>query len=85
MLILFHRNFKKGIKKQPKKIQIKFKEQLEIFQKDPYNYLLNNHALSGKFLGTRSFDVTGDVRVHYEETSDGVELIKIGTHSELYG
>jgi len=85
MLVSYHRNFKKALKKQPKKIQAKFLERLEQFCEDQFHFTLNNHALTGKFKGTRSFDITGDVRVHYEESDGGVTLLKIGTHSELYG
>ena len=85
MHIEYHRNFKKALKNQSNKIQKKFLERLNIFGEDQLHYSLNNHALSGKFLGTRSFDVTGDIRVHYEETNYGVILIDIGIHSQLYG
>ena len=85
MYIEYHRDFKKALRKQPKKIQKKFFEKLSVFALNQFHYSLNNHALSGKFLGTRSFDITGDVRVHYEETNYGVVLIDINTHSQLYG
>ena len=85
MRIAYHRNFKKALRRQPKHMQQKFMERLDVFAEDQFHYSLNNHALSGKFRGTRSFDVTGDVRVHYEETGDGIVLMNIGTHSQLYG
>lgn len=85
MHIAYHRNFKKALRKQPRKIQQRFLERMNVFAEDQFHYSLDNHALSGKFQGTRSFDVTGDVRVHYEETDDGVVLMNIGTHSQLYG
>ena len=84
MHISYHKKFKKTLVKQPAKIQEKFFEALDIFVKDPFHYSLNNHALTGEFRGLRSFDVTGDVRVHYEEFSEGVVLISIGTHAQLY-
>ena len=84
MSIHFHRNFKKALKKQPKKIQIKFKEKFRIFEEDQFHYSLNNHTLRGRFLGTRSFDIKGDIRVHYKELDDGIILKDIGTHSQLY-
>jgi len=84
MRIEYHRNFKKALRRQPKKIQGKFLETLKVFVENQFHYSLNNHALSGKFLGTRSFDVTGNVRVHYEELENGMILMNIGTHSQLY-
>lgn len=84
MIIKFHRRFKKSIQRQSKKIQKKFKERLELFEEDQFHYSLNNHALSGEFKGTRSFNITSDIRVHYEEAKDGIILIDIGSHSDLY-
>lgn len=84
MVIKFHKKFKKALEKQPKSIQRKFKEKLKIFQNDQFHYSLNNHALTGVFRGTRSFNITGDIRVHYEELSEGIVLMNIGSHSELY-
>lgn len=84
MIIKFHKKFKKSLEKQPKHIQNKFKESIRIFQEDQFHYSLNNHALTGDFKGTRSFNITGDIRVHYEESENGIILMKIGSHSELY-
>ena len=84
MEIIYRKKFKKAFKKQPKKIQDKFFERIEIFQNDQFHYSLNNHALSGEFEGVRSFDVTGDVRVHYMVVDNIAILLTISTHSELY-
>lgn len=84
MIIQFHRKFHKAIKNQPREIQIKFKEKLRLFKLDQFHPLVNNHALTGKLKGLRSFSVTGDVRVHYEQHDDSIILIDIGSHSELY-
>jgi addiction module RelE/StbE family toxin len=84
MQVDYHRNFKKAFKKQLKKIQQKFFEKLDIFMEDQFHYSLNNHALDGKFLGLRSFDITGDIRVHYKEKNDVIVLMNIGSHSQLY-
>jgi addiction module RelE/StbE family toxin len=84
MHIGYHRKFKKALRKQPTKIQDKFFHILEIFRDDQFHFSLNNHALRGDFLGVRSFDITGDVRVHYEASSIGIVLIDIGTHAQLY-
>lgn len=85
MRVRFHKKFKKAMAKQPRFIQTKFKEIFKIFEQDQFDPSLHNHALYGKFLNTRSFDITGNVRVHYEETNDGVILKNIGTHAQLYG
>lgn len=84
MNIAFHKNFKKAFKKQPKNIQVKFFECLEIFTEDQFSYQLNNHALGGEFKSWRSINVTGDVRVHYREIDQSIILLDIGTHAQLY-
>lgn len=84
MNIQFHKNFKKALQKQSRQIQLKFKEKFQTFENDQFHYSLNNHALSGKFKGLRSINITGDIRVHYEEIEDGIILLDIGSHSELY-
>jgi addiction module RelE/StbE family toxin len=84
MHITFHKHFKKAIQKQPKNIQTKFKEKFKIFEEDQFHYSLNNHALTGKYIGLRSINITGDIRVHYEEVSGGIILLNIGSHAELY-
>lgn len=84
MLIYRHKNFKKAFQNQTKKVRLKFKEKMKLFVEDQFHYSLNNHALTGEFKGMRSINITGDIRVHYEDTADGVILMNIGSHSELY-
>lgn len=84
MNIIFHKNFKKSLEKQPQKIKTKFKEAFIVFEEDQFHYSLNNHALIGKFKGWRSISITSDIRVHYEEIESGIILMDIGNHSELY-
>jgi mRNA-degrading endonuclease YafQ of YafQ-DinJ toxin-antitoxin module len=84
MEIIYRKKFKKAFKKQSKKVQDKFFERIEIFQNDQFNHLLNNHVLGGEFEGVRSFDVTGDIRVHFITIDGIVILLTIGSHSELY-
>jgi addiction module RelE/StbE family toxin len=84
MQIGYHRNCKKAFRKQTEKSQQRFFEKLDIFAEDQFHYSLNSHALDGKFLGMRSFDVTGDIKVHYKEEGVMVVLMNIGSHSQLY-
>jgi len=84
MIIRLHKKFEKSLKNQPRSIQTKLKKRIKIFQEDQFHYSLNNHALSDKFLGIRSFNITGDIRVHYKELEGVIVLINIGSHSELY-
>ncbi len=83
--IEFHKDFRKDFKKLNPKIQRKFWERLELWQEQPTNPLLNNHALSGKLKGKFSINITGDIRAIYEERSDTIVVyLMIGSHSQLY-
>ena len=87
MSISFHKKFKKSFNKLLVKQQKAFFERLRVFSVDPYNPLLNNHALGGKYQGCRSINVSGDVRavyVLYQYHNDTVVFIDIGTHAQLY-
>lgn len=80
--------FDKQLRRTPLKIKIAFRNRLELFLKQPFHPLLNNHSLSGKLSGYRSINVTGDWRAIYsiadkEETKVTV-FEMIGTHSQLY-
>ncbi|HEY4510589.1 MAG TPA: type II toxin-antitoxin system mRNA interferase toxin, RelE/StbE family [Candidatus Paceibacterota bacterium] len=86
MVIFLHKKFKRKYEKLNSSQKVRFKERIEIFLRDPYNSILHNHALQGDYLGFRSINITGGLRVHYEElSSGGVLFITVGTHSELYG
>ena len=65
MNIKYSATFKKQYKKAPKKIQEKVKERVSLFVQDPTNQMLNNHALTGKYQGYRSINITGDWRAIY--------------------
>ena len=85
MLIVYHRNFKKMLKKVPSSAQEKFYSCLTVFIKTPHNAILGNHALSGEWATCRSINITGDIRAVYKERDGGViQFIAIGSHSELY-
>lgn len=84
MEIVYHNNFKKKFKKLPGKVQKRFEERLEVFIKDKFNQILNNHAVERAFPNCRSINVTGDYRVIFQDQGDLVIFIAIGTHSELY-
>ncbi|OGD85132.1 hypothetical protein A2696_00160 [Candidatus Curtissbacteria bacterium RIFCSPHIGHO2_01_FULL_41_13] len=90
MNIKYSATFKKQYKKSPKKIQEKVKERISLFVQDPTNQLLNNHALTGKFQGYRSINVTGDWRAIYSirldlKSKQEYYFELVGTHSQLYG
>jgi len=85
MSIRFHRNFEKQYRKLVNKEKKKFKQNVDIFLKDEFNPILNNHALKGKYKGYRSFNVTGNIRAIYKQEIKGkVIFVAINKHSNLY-
>ena len=86
MKILFHRNFEKNYIKLRVSEKNKFKERLNAFVEDPFNPLLGNHALKGKYRAYRSINIGGDLRAVYKAIKNEECLfVAIGTHAELYG
>lgn len=83
--IKFTKSFTKQFKALRENQKSRFYERLELFQNNPYDRLLRDHALKGKYVGYRSLDVEGDLRALYR-TDGGVIIIFafIGTHSQLY-
>ena len=86
----YSKKFLKQLKKAPLKIQIAFRDRFAIFLADPFDPILDNHSLTGNYLGKRSINITGDWRAIYSETTDeagdtGLEVYLLGTHSQLYG
>ena len=85
MIIIYHRDFKKSYKKLPPKIKGKLEDRLRLFSKDEFNPILNNHALSGKYKGYRSINISGDLRAVFKRTNNDVMFVKIDSHNKLYG
>ena len=64
----------------------KYKERLKLFTKDRRNPVLNDHKLGGTLGGTRTFSVTGNIRVVYFERGENhYVFLDIGTHPQIYG
>ena len=83
---ILHRRFKKQFKKLSPKVQEQFFRRVELFLKDRFNPILNNHLVDSAYPGWRSINVTGDYRAFYESAGDNIVVfMKIGTHSDLYG
>lgn len=85
MNIKFHKNFEKKYKKLSTKLKLQVKERNKLFSENPFNPILNNHALQGKYVGYRSINLTGDVRIIYKLLDkDTVLFSEIDSHSNLY-
>ncbi len=79
------RRFDKQFSKFSEKIKNKCLERIQIFVQNPYEGILNNHVLGGKYKNCRSINMTGDIRIIYEMTENNLaHFLEIGTHGELY-
>lgn len=85
MKIKLHKDFEKQYQKLRASEKKKFKERRDLFIQDKQSPILNNHSLKGKYLGYRSINITGDLRVVYREDESNVTFVTIDSHSNLYG
>lgn len=85
MKIYFHKNFEKQFKKLRPGEKKKTQERLELFLENPFDSLLNNHSLRGKYTDYRSISIGGDLRAIYKYLSDNEAIfVAVDTHSNLY-
>ena len=85
MIVSFHKNFEKKLKKLRVSEKQKTRERLELFLQDQFHPLLENHPLRGDFVDYRSINVTGDLRAIFKFQSEGECIfVDIDTHSNLY-
>lgn len=81
----FHGRFKKRYKKLRISEHTRVKERLRLFKRDPFDPLLNNHPLQGKYQGCRSINISGDLRAIYRElNTNSAYFVEPGTHTQLY-
>jgi len=81
----FNKAFAKQLGRYPHKVQLAFQKRLELFLNDSMNQLLSNHALTGRWDGYRSINISGDLRAVYEMIDkDMVYFVAFGSHSQLY-
>jgi len=43
-----------------------------------------DHLLKGEYIGFREFHISGDVLLIYKISDDVLNLVRIGTHSQLF-
>ena len=85
MFVHFNQTFKKRYKKLRDNERQRFEERLRIFLKNPFDPILNNHHLKGKYQGCHSINIGGDLRAIYRLIDKDLALfIALGTHDELY-
>ena len=85
MHIKLHRSFDKQYIRLSSDLKQKFKIRRDVFLKNQFDPILNNHALTGKYEGFRSINITGDLRAIFKKDGESVIFVAIGSHSRLYG
>jgi len=84
MRVLFRKDFIKSYRKLPA-IQKQVDTRIALFVRNPFEPILRNHPLQGKFKQYRSINITGDYRAVYQLlNADTAVFIALGTHSQLY-
>ncbi len=85
MYVHFHKNFDKKYLKLRTKEKNKVKERISLFSENPFDPLLHNHPLLGRYQRYRSINIIADIRALYEPISDNEALfVFLGIHNELY-
>jgi len=85
----FKKAYKRTVKKYPN-LTKDIEKALKILVEDPFDPRLETHKLKGKLSGTWACRVDYDLRIIFNfvkqknEKEDGVFLIEIGTHEEVY-
>lgn len=86
MRIYFKKSFIKQYQKLQKTHQSKVDQALKLFEKNPNNPILKNHALAGRLSGKRSIAAGFDVRIVFEMEGHyvTVTMLAVGTHNQVY-
>ncbi len=85
MVIKTTKSFGKQYAKLADTEKKRFRQRLTLFRANPYDKILRNHGLKGKYLGYRSIDIRGDLRALYYVEGDVIVIFAfIGSHSQLY-
>ena len=79
----YKKSHRKVVKKNPH-LQSKIKKQLQILLGDPRHPSLSLHKLEGKLYTSWSIKIQKNVRLTFTYIKDGILLIDIGTHDEVY-
>ena len=85
--IAIHKNFTKGVQKAKLNLTNTAKLFLYIsllLNEDDLPSESKDHALTGNYKDTNEFHISGDLLVVYRVEDNTLELLKIGTHSQLF-
>jgi len=86
MKLKYSKKFRKELRKLSSKKQLKVKQVIEIFKKNPRDPRLRNHKLHGKIKDRRSISVDSDLRIVFREENNYllVLFLQIGNHKQVY-
>lgn len=79
----FLRNYKKLLKKNPQ-LKVRITEKLSLIQDNPNHPSLHLHKLQGKMITDWSIAISQDLRVIFIYVEEGILLVDIGKHEEVY-
>ncbi len=82
--LILQKDFKKQFLKLNTKTQSEFEYRINLFLKDQFHPILNNHPLHGEWEHYWSINITGDIRAVYQTKDLTAIFVAIGTHSQLY-
>jgi addiction module RelE/StbE family toxin len=82
---ILHKSFEKQYSKQLSNVKKNFLERRNMLLIDPAHPILSDHALTGRYQGCRSINITGDIRAIYKMQGTIAIFLWIGTHPQLYG
>lgn len=66
------------------KLRELFINSMKVFIEDRTTPDLRDHELTGSMKKLRSFSITKDIRIIYQNTAKGIILLDIGTHKQIY-
>ena len=85
--IAIHKNFTKSVQKaklNPTNTAKLFLYISLLLNEDELPSEARDHALTGNYKDTNEFHIGGDLLVVYRVEDNTLELLKIGTHSQLF-
>ncbi len=88
MIVQYDPDLLKKLQKVDVRIRKSFFKKIKLFEHNPHELQLNNHALKREYKGYRSITITSDWRAIYEDITEEDEKIAyflaLGTREELY-
>lgn len=85
--LLVHKAFTKDLKKaqlNPSNTAKLFMFVSLLLNEEKLPAVSRNHRLSGEWIDTEEFHISGDLLVIYRIDDGSLELLRIGTHSQLF-